>query len=147
MKPLLPADDGSPFSHSIEPDPIFPAIAKHRDAFECFSDELKINENATVEEEAAAFQALVATKPTTLAGLMAFCRYFATTAYVQDNSYPDRCVEVVFETVVEALSAISANAADSLSQASHPAQSSPDAIFQLNGHTSVNPAHKKAPLV
>jgi hypothetical protein len=144
MKPLLPADDGSLFCHSIEPDPIFPAIEKHHDAFQRFSDELKINENATVQEEAAAFQALIATKPTTLAGLIAFCRYFATTAYVQDNNYPDRCVEVVVQTIVEALSAISANAA--LIASLSPGSERPDAVFQLNGHASVKLAHKKAPL-
>jgi hypothetical protein len=132
MKQL--SDDGSLFCHSIEPDPIFPAIEKHRAACKRFSDALIINEEATVDEEAAAFQALIATKPTTLAGLMAFCIYFATTAYVQDNSYPDRCVEVVLGTIVEALSAISVNAADSLSHGSRLAQSSPDAV---NGHASV----------
>jgi hypothetical protein len=132
MKQL--SEDSSLFCHSMEPDPIFPAIEKHRDACKRFSDALISNEDATVEEEAAAFQALIATKPTTLTGLMAFCIYFATTAYVQDNSYPDRCVEVVLGTIVEALSAINVNAADSLSQASRLAQSSPDAI---NGHASV----------
>jgi hypothetical protein len=137
MEPLLPTDDGTLFSHSTGPDPIFPAIEKHRDAFERFSSALKINEDATVEEEAAAFQALITTKPTTLAGLMAFCSYFATTAYVQDDSYPDRCIEVVLGTLVEALSALSTNAADTLSQASQLAQSGPEAIFHVNGHASI----------
>jgi hypothetical protein len=88
MELLLPTDDGTLFSHSIGPDPIFPAIEKHRDAFERFSGALKINEDATIEEEAAAFQALITTKPTTLAGLMAFCSYFATTACVQGRQLP-----------------------------------------------------------